>query len=157
MRLIDADALFDQLECYQRKLHDADRELTANQCIAFVENAPTVDAVPRERWEELRKTIVEFREKGKKMRLIDADALKEAIEKERFSGWGNCCVELDDAPTVDAVPVRHARWLVNEKMRWIVCSACGTNVPVVAGWCMDAHINFCPNCGAKMDEERREE
>ena len=45
-RLIDADALFDQLTRFQRKLHDADRELTANQCIAFIENAPTVDAVP---------------------------------------------------------------------------------------------------------------
>lgn len=44
-RLIDADALIDQLTRFQRKLHDADRELTANQCIAFVENAPTVDAV----------------------------------------------------------------------------------------------------------------
>lgn len=38
-------------------------------------------------------------------RLIDADALKETVKNERFSGWGNCCVEIDDAPTVDAVQV----------------------------------------------------
>lgn len=44
-RYIDADALINQLIWFQRKLHDGDRELTANQCIAFVENAPTVDAV----------------------------------------------------------------------------------------------------------------
>ena len=39
------------------------------------------------------------------MRLIDADALIKTIKNERFSGWGNCLVEIDDAPTVDAVPV----------------------------------------------------
>lgn len=54
MRLVDADALFDQLTRFQRKLHDADRELTANQCIAFVENAPTVDAVQVVRCVECR-------------------------------------------------------------------------------------------------------
>ena len=35
------------------------------------------------------------------MRLIDADALIEKIKNERFSGWGNCCIEIDDAPTVE--------------------------------------------------------
>jgi hypothetical protein len=39
------------------------------------------------------------------MRLVDADALIETIKNERFSGWGNCCVEIDNAPTVDAVRV----------------------------------------------------
>lgn len=32
----------------------------------------------------------------------------------------------------------------------IICSNCGVDIPCVAGWCMDAHINYCPNCGAKM-------
>ena len=39
------------------------------------------------------------------MRPIDADALKKTIKNERFSGWGNCLVEIDNAPTVDAVEV----------------------------------------------------
>ena len=39
------------------------------------------------------------------MRLIDADALLDSIEGQKFSGWGNCKVEIDDAPTIDAVPV----------------------------------------------------
>ena len=33
----------------------------------------------------------------------------------------------------------------------IVCSVCGVEIPCVAGWCMDAHMNYCPNCGAKME------
>lgn len=98
------------------------------------------------------------------MRLIDADTLTEIIKRQICGNCDNRCESgmycgelalmklIEAEPTVDAVPVRHARWLVNEKMRWIVCSACGTNVPVVAGWCMDAHINFCPNCGAKMED-----
>ena len=44
-RLIEADAAVKQLIGYQRKLREADRIFTANQCIAFVENAPTVNAV----------------------------------------------------------------------------------------------------------------
>ena len=47
------------------------------------------------------------------MRLIDADALKETVKNERFSGWGNCCVEIDNAPTVDAVPVTSI-----EQLKW---------------------------------------
>lgn len=32
----------------------------------------------------------------------------------------------------------------------LICSKCGVHIPCVAGWCMDAHMNYCPNCGAKM-------
>ena len=74
-RLIDADALFDQLTRFQRKLHDADRELTANQCIAFIENAPTVDAVPVVRCGECKHFIEPSWECRK---LIDRDAYGEA-------------------------------------------------------------------------------
>lgn len=33
----------------------------------------------------------------------------------------------------------------------LICSKCGVHIPCVAGWCMDAHMNYCPNCGAKME------
>lgn len=97
------------------------------------------------------------------MRLIDADSLKRRTQRVATQAWKmniHARVEtvlnqfidfINEAPTVDVAPVRHARWLVNEKMRWIVCSACGTNVPIVTGCCMDANINYCPHCGAKME------
>ena len=51
----------------------------------------------------------------------------------------------EDAPTVDAAPVVHGRWI--HKGAWhIECSECQYIL---------AHIgeakNYCPNCGAKMD------
>lgn len=100
------------------------------------------------------------------MRLIDADALiKKLAETGSKLAFNDRAVFLvvsmlianpSEIPTVDAEPVHHAKWLVNEKMRWIICSACLSHIPVVAGWCMDAHINYCPNCGARMDGERKD-
>lgn len=95
-------------------------------------------------------------------RLIDADALKETIEKERFSGWGNCCVEIDDAPTVGAEPVRHGKWV---KMRGMMppeymglkeCSVCGWHINPIGRTAFDKHESefcYCPHCGARMDEQ----
>ena len=59
---------------------------------------------------------------------------------------------IENAETVDAVPVRHGRWmpiyeryedgdyLIGEK-----CSECGET--------LSFKPPFCPYCGAKMDEE----
>ena len=56
---------------------------------------------------------------------------------------------IEEAPTVDAVPVVHGRW--NMIMRGnYECSVCGC-IPYYAG-SIDT-LNFCPNCGAKMDGE----
>lgn len=56
-----------------------------------------------------------------------------------------------DAPAADVVPVRHGRWIDNEAngYKWaFVCSLCG----YVDGHPFDNRHNFCPNCGARMDE-----
>ena len=62
---------------------------------------------------------------------------------------------LREAPTVDAVPaadvapVRHGRWVEQEKYTFGVmydCSICGDRI------LDNGHSwNYCPNCGAKMD------
>ena len=52
---------------------------------------------------------------------------------------------VEDAPTVDAVPVVHGRW---EKFGYdFCCSACG----VYQCGHYIGMTNYCPNCGAKMD------
>ena len=57
---------------------------------------------------------------------------------------------MDDAPTVDAVPVVHGRW---QKRTFV---GVGGSIPIGyrCSRCMltfDAESNYCPNCGAKMD------
>ena len=93
------------------------------------------------------------------MRLIDADeaykvlsdyyhhrteiqheALKEAFSK---------------VPTVDAVEAKHGHWIevqrIREKDHTAICecSLCGDTVWVYDG---QRAWNYCPRCGAKMDE-----
>lgn len=78
------------------------------------------------------------------MRLIDADALPIKFDGHIVSVWKN---DIDNAPTVDAEPVRHGHW---EKTItwWIYCSVCGSEPPNEC----NCPTPYCPNCGAKMDE-----
>lgn len=52
---------------------------------------------------------------------------------------------LDNAPSVDAEPVRHGRWI--KKIECAKCSICFEDC-----WadCAPSY-EFCPRCGAKMD------
>ena len=56
---------------------------------------------------------------------------------------------INDAPTVDAVPVVHGEWQDEQCGRWIYakCNLCGK--------VQDVRSNFCPNCGAKMDGKEK--
>ena len=86
-------------------------------------------------------------------RLIDADELKK-----HYAWWEDDRQKLfdsiiDQQPTVDAVPVRHGKWI--HEVRYTIdslhsyqqyrCSECGMTYIT--------NTNYCPNCGARMDEE----
>ena len=91
-------------------------------------------------------------------RLIDANELAETYcnidEKFCHEPWALSDILdfLNDAPTVDAVEVVHARWLSYDEHNpdwWgytdthLYCSACMEEA--------NSQYNYCPNCGAKMD------
>lgn len=109
------------------------------------------------------------------MRLIDADTLIEDLEYDveldarALDNTGllfgrhreliqfdkdckqNAVSILKKTPTVDAEPVRHARWTEHKDypgIAWL-CSECG--------YFTTMRTYYCPNCGAKMDAERKEE
>ena len=97
------------------------------------------------------------------MRLIDADALLEQLGKRAEMHEDDECTELTihedmyevkNAPTIEAIPVVHGRWDAIFEKLWNVefevvtgfeCSNCGH----LEGF----ELNYCPNCGAKMDGE----
>lgn len=58
-----------------------------------------------------------------------------------------CCMFLNSA---DVAPVRHGRWIEQEKYTFGTfydCSICDNRI------LDNGHSwNYCPNCGAKMDE-----
>ena len=85
------------------------------------------------------------------MRLIDADKLE---THEIFDGeeW-NVIVYKDDIdaqPTIESEPVRHGKWIYTKAYKdadfgfWI-CSCCKEP------WWFQ--LNYCGNCGARMDVE----
>ena len=110
------------------------------------------------------------REKGKKMsdRLIRAEALRQRMYHDAFETdtemqrWDSGCWvrykmfenALEDAPTIDAEPVRHGYW-INYKDEH-TCSQCYGVVieEVVDGEWSD--YDYCPFCGAKMNEVRED-
>lgn len=68
---------------------------------------------------------------------------------------------LNKVPTVDAEPVRHGKW-VPKYIRicgqdWVSgmkCSECGEDALNAEG---DEFLtDYCPNCGARMDEDERD-
>lgn len=85
------------------------------------------------------------------MRLIDADEMKDELKdmdfvltKHNLEDW------IDEQPTVDAEPVRHGKW-VNKNWNWY-CSEC--DKPGYKGHIpAEPDLDYCPNCGAKMDLE----
>ena len=115
------------------------------------------------------------------MRLIDLDKLSERKYKEvQFDkhgwanqasmyrdGWNDAIDEIiDNEEVIDAVPVRHGRWIERESgtedkengfETVIVCSRC--DLPATTFYSEDCESRtqirtaFCPNCGADMRKD----
>lgn len=94
-------------------------------------------------------------------RLIDADeAIKEINQIELNHPYDDkedilekAISIVDHAPTVDAVPVVHGRWInsypdiePNPMFMYGICSVCGFEQSI------SSKLKFCPDCGAKMDK-----
>ena len=102
-------------------------------------------------WEKIAKYVDEM---SKHLSTKDIDYYDALIDAEDA---------IDDLPSADVAPVRHGHWDVREPMpmhdikgnlswgNWYVCTGCGFATTAIEG-----HITqykYCPNCGAKMDEE----
>ena len=95
-------------------------------------------------------------------RLIDAGKLFTEFEK---AAW-NDNADRDDvaeelllnAPTVDAVPVVHGHWIEHGTDEAVCsfseCSVCGTYIHMCHKFCEYESENYCPHCGATMDEPK---
>ena len=95
-------------------------------------------------------------------RFIDANNLIEEIREERcyncrnfkdmkcdYCGTADYIYMIEDMPTADVAPVVHGQWETNsDRPDSLICSVCKCGFDM---WKHDPH-NYCPNCGAKMDE-----
>lgn len=82
------------------------------------------------------------------MRLIDADALlKDADKRKGAYGLIYSKEDIQDAPTIEAEPVRHGHWIkigTSCGIDVLECSECHTSHPQNGD-------DYCRDCGAKMD------
>ncbi|MBR2556329.1 MAG: hypothetical protein IKE94_15895 [Aeriscardovia sp.] len=105
------------------------------------------------------------------MRLIEADAIYKILEsceikKDTYGSllndWDhgyNCGIEraeseIECAPTVDAVPVRHGHWIDidSETYTWAIrCNKCGHERSMMST--QKTYPTYCEKCGARMDGE----
>lgn len=95
------------------------------------------------------------------VRLIDANALIKVLSEQTFCCAENTAVKksveaalkycndiIEAAPTIEAEPVKHGRWIFGSSntSSWMKCSEC---LKSQSG--QTATFSYCPNCGAKMD------
>lgn len=90
------------------------------------------------------------------MRPIDADKLKNIVRGLPMDGTitmlgaKNVIHVIDNMPTVTPIKHRHriahkhGHWILDKHRFIFACSKCGDTVMVKS--------NYCPYCGAKMDE-----
>ncbi len=95
-------------------------------------------------------------------RLIDANALIETLSvvakkmaksDAQKALMGRVLYIIEHKPTVDAVEVAHGRWIFGtaNHREYMKCSEClKSQTPTGV-------FTYCPNCGAKMDGERKNE
>lgn len=104
------------------------------------------------------------------MRLVDADALKEAMGEEPYV-WTDSADEIaernqwltdmhiiESAPTIEAV--RKGKWEEHPfDEDWDICSVCGFGTKRREhgnedgrDWVVQYVYDFCPRCGARLEE-----
>lgn len=72
-----------------------------------------------------------------------------------IADWYEKCI--NETAAADVAPVRHGRWIEECEEGLYSCSACGTEWVTIVGTPEENGMDFCPHCGAKMDEKEREE
>ena len=92
----------------------------------------------------------------KRLDLIDRSSLgigkakREAFDNPAYAdGWNSAIAIIENAPTVDAVEVVHAKWAHLGGDEWC-CTACGEVIHTEGSW-EKPDKKYCYECGAKMD------
>lgn len=85
--------------------------------------------------------MTEYISKDELMRYLEPKTNTPAIVIKRY---------VEDMPSADVQPVKRGKWKhvagMNSK-----CSVCSHYFPVIEFDSRPFDINFCPNCGARMD------
>lgn len=92
--------------------------------------------------------MAEYIEREEAYRKICSDKTMSGYEK------AYCSELIRNIPAADVAPVRHGRWIdaypdiePNPMFMYGICSECRFEQSI------SKYLNYCPNCGVKMDLE----
>lgn len=94
------------------------------------------------------------------MRLIDADALLDKQESLYMRGHvlfhGVTAFAIENAPTILPTSAKWEKLSTSPLDGAYACSACGSVQDIDTGLetPLDRGMHYCPNCGAKIDDDR---
>lgn len=85
---------------------------------------------------------------------IEREALVSWIEKQRWPSKLLTIMAIQETPAADVAPVVHSQWEITDidhayGTKCYHCPECGEDE-----WRYD-ELNYCPNCGARMNGERK--
>lgn len=69
-------------------------------------------------------------------------------DREKYDAWDEIIDALENIPSADVAPVRHAKWEVvvgSDGKEYMVCTRCRKQQDLTGVF------SYCPNCGANMD------
>ena len=83
---------------------------------------------------------------------IDKQAFLDYMK--RTDRYFNVKFDIENFPNADVAPLRHGRWEEASDGDGIVCPFCRTDFCTII---YDTeYFNYCPYCGAKMDEKEND-
>lgn len=90
------------------------------------------------------------------LNTIYGDKRPEVYDGQDIANWQMKCIEC--APAVDAEPVRHGRWIqIITAPSYHYCSYCKSIHKMTMSCNKYVLLKYCPNCGAKMDGEMKDD
>ena len=85
-------------------------------------------------------------------RYIDADKLIAEYDRVHIGPPGGARKLMEEAPTADVAEVKHGEWKHTDEARhWAGLDECSVCTYHTFDRDDLSHLNYCPNCGAKMD------
>lgn len=88
--------------------------------------------------------------------LLDTlPSVKEDMQISLYGAVADFIIKVNAIPAADVKPVRHGCWenIVSlDDCYFATCSCCGCLIKITK---TGSKWNYCPNCGAKMDKEKR--
>lgn len=99
----------------------------------------------------------EYIERSKVAEILDAVYENGWMAKHSVEAYLNTARKvLEILPGADVAEVKHGHWQYTDALpHWVCCSECHKKFLPNMDWIgrYDIPTNYCPHCGAKMDEE----